>query len=100
MSENSNLLLWNMLNARTEFGKAKHEYINAIQEFCRNAIENIHISFHGNKMYVTFESWSPFDDGYLLKFCNEFGFLAPIAKFKELSDSFTIYKWEFIKILE
>lgn len=95
-----NDLLWNMLNARAEFGKAKHDYINAIQEFCGDAIENIHISFHGNKMYVTFESLTPFGDKYLLKFCNEFGFLAPIVEFKELAECFTVYKWKFIKILE
>ena len=99
MIENAKLLN-NLLSARTEFGKAKQEYINCISDFLGDAVNYIHINFHGNKMYVTFESWSPFDDGYLLKFCNEFGFLAPIAKFKELSDSFTIYKWEFIKILE
>ena len=50
-------------------------------------------------MYVNFESVCPFDDKYLLKFCNEFGFLAPKIEFKQLSDLLTVYKWEFIKIL-
>ena len=99
MSEKSNLLLGNMLNAKTEFEKAKHEYINAIQEFYGNAIENIHISFHRNKMYITFNSWDSLDDRYLLKFCNKFGFLAPTVKFEELSENFIIYEWKFIKIL-
>lgn len=92
-------LLWNMLNARAEFGKAKHEYINSIQEFLGDAATNIRVSFYGNKMYITFESWCPFDDKFLLKFCNEFEILAPIMEFKELSASMTLYSWKFIKIL-
>lgn len=95
-----NDLLWNMLNARAEFGKAKHDYINAIQEFCGDAIKDIHISFHGNKMYVTFMSWCPFDDKFLLKFCDEFGLLSPIMEFKNLGELTTIYNWKFIKILD
>lgn len=92
-------LLNNLLSARTEFGKAKHEYKNAISDFLGDGAEYIHIKFHGNKMYLTFESFCSFDDKYLLKFCNEFGFLTPLIEFKELSDHLTIYKWEFIKIL-
>ena len=92
-------LLDNLLSKRMEFGQAKQEYINSIKEFCRDAISHVRIKFHENKMYVTFESWCPFDDKYLLKFCNEFGFLAPTVKIIELNGSFTIYKWEFIKIL-
>lgn len=94
-----NELLAGMLDARTEFEKAKQEYINSIKEFCHDNIDHVRISFKGNKMYVTFESWSPFADRYLLKFCNEFGFLAPIVEFKELAECFTLYKWKFIKIL-
>lgn len=90
----------NLLSARTEFGKAKQEYKNAISDFLGDAPEYIHIKFHGNKMYLTFESFCSFDDKYLLKFCNEFGFLAPICEFKELNKYLTIYHWKFIKILD
>lgn len=90
----------NLLSARMEFGKAKHEYINCIYDFLGDAVNYIHIKFHGNKMYITFESFCSFDDKYLLKFCNEFGFLAPICEFKELNEYLTRYKWEFIKILD
>lgn len=90
----------NLLSARMEFGKAKQEYKNAISDFLGDAAEYIHIKFHGNKMYVTFESFCPFSDKYLLKFCNEFGFLAPLIEFKELNEHLTVYKWEFIKILD
>lgn len=102
MTENSNLLIQNMLNARAEFGKAKHEYINAIQEFWGNAIENIHISFHGNKIYITFFSWFSLDDKFLLKFCNEFGLLSPTVKIHQYTNNgwITSYEWEFIKILK
>jgi len=51
-------------------------------------------------MYMTFESFCPFDDKYLLKFCNEFGFLAPFIEFEELSKHITVYRWKFIKILD
>ena len=90
----------NLLTARTEFGKAKQEYINSIFDFLGDAVKYIHIKFHGDKMYVTFESFCPFDDKYLLKFCNEFGFLAPLIEFKELNSNITVYKWKFIKILD
>ena len=90
----------NLLTKRMEFGKAKQEYKYAISDFLGGAAEYIHIQFHGNKMYVTFESFCPFDDKYLLKFCNEFGFLAPLIEFKELNEHLTVYKWEFIKILD
>lgn len=90
----------NLLSARMEFGKAKQEYINCISDFLGDAVNYIHIKFHGNKMYVTFESFCPFDDKYLLKFCDEFGFLAPLIEFKELNRNLTVYKWEFIKILD
>ena len=102
MTENSNLLLSNMLNARAEFRKAKYDYINAIQEFCGDAIEHIDISFHGNKMYVTFMSWGPFDDKFLLKFCNEFCLLSPIIKIHQYTNAgcLTSYEWKFIKILK
>lgn len=94
-------LLFNLLNKRKEFDVAKQEYINSIQEFCGDAISNIRINFQkNNKMYVTFESLCPFNDKYLLKFCNEFGFLAPTIEFKELAENFTVYNWKFIKILE
>ena len=94
-------LLFNSLNKRKEFDVAKQEYINSIQEFCGDAISNIRINFQrNNKMYVTFESFGPFNDKYLLKFCNEFGFLAPTIEFKELAANITVYNWKFIKILE
>ena len=89
-----------LLYTREEFEKAKHEYINTIKEFCGDAIRNIHVSFQGNKMYVTFESWCPFADRYLLKFCNEFGFLAPIVEMEEFAETCILHKWEFVKILE
>lgn len=90
----------NLLSARMEFAKAKQEYKDAIYQFLGDAVKHIHIKFHGNKMYVTFESFCSFSDKYLLKFCNEFGFLAPLIEFKELNRDITIYKWEFIKILD
>ena len=93
-------LLNNLLSARMEFERAKQEYKNAIFDFLGDAVKYIHIKFHGNKMYLTFESFCSFDDKYLLKFCNEFGFLAPLIKFKELNKHLTVYKWEFIKILD
>lgn len=93
-------LLNNLLSARTKFGKAKQEYKDAISDFLGDAVEYIHIKFHGNKMYVTFGSFCSFNDKYLLKFCNEFGFLAPVIEFKELNRDITVYKWEFIKILD
>ena len=96
---NKSKLLNNLLTKRTEFGQAKQEYINAIIDFCGDMIDNVHLSFHGNKMYVTFESFTPFNDKYLLKFCNVFGFLALTTKVNQLSSSIIIYKWEFIKIL-
>lgn len=99
MSEEEKLLN-NLLSARTEFGKAKQEYINCISDFLGDAVNYIHINFHGNKMYVTFESFCPFDDKYLLKFCNEFGFLAPLIEFQELHRDITVYSWKFIKILD
>ena len=100
MTEKSNLLLSNMLNTRIEFEKAKYEYINAIKEFCGGSVRNINISFYENKMYVTFESWCPFNDRYLLKFCNEFGFLAPIVEMEELAETCILHNWRFIKILD
>ena len=99
MIENAKLLN-NLLSARTEFGKAKQEYKNAISDFLGDAVNYIHINFHGNKMYVTFESFCSFNDKYLLKFCNEFGFLAPVIEFKELNEHLTVYKWEFTKLLD
>ena len=90
----------NLLSARINFAKAKQEYKDVIYNFLGGAVEYMHIKFNGNKMYVTFESFCPFDDKYLLKFCNEFGFLAPICEFKELNEYLTIYKWKFIKILD
>ena len=90
----------NLLSARIEFGKAKKEYKDAISDFLGDAVNYIHIKFHGNKMYLTFESFCSFSDKYLLKFCNEFGFLAPLIEFKELNRDITVYKWEFIKILD
>lgn len=98
----TDFLLNNMLNARMEFGKAKYDYINAIQEFWGHTIEDTHISFRGNKMYVTFRSWSPFDDKFLLKFCNEFTLLSPTVKIHQYTNNgwITSYHWEFIKILE
>ena len=98
MIENAKLLN-NLLSARAEFGKAKQEYINCISDFLGDAVNYIHINFHGNKMYVTFESFCYFSDKYLLKFCNEFG-LAPLIEFKELDRNPTVYKWKFIKILD
>lgn len=99
MSEKEKLLN-NLLSARMEFGKAKQEYKDAISDFLGDAVNYIHIKFHGNKMYVTFESFGSFSDKYLLKFCNEFGFLAPLIEFKELNRDITVYKWEFIKIVD
>lgn len=94
-------LLFNLLNKRKEFDVAKQEYINSIQEFFGDAISNIRINFQrNNKMYVTFELLCTFNDKYLLKFCNEFGFLAPTIEFEELSANITVYIWKFIKILE
>ena len=93
-------LLNNLLSARMEFEKAKQEYKNAIFDFLGDAVKYIHIKFHGNKMYLTFESFCSFNDKYLLKFCNEFGFLAPLIEFKELNEHLIVYKWEFIKILD
>lgn len=90
----------NLLTIRMEFGKAKQEYINCISDFLGDAVNYIHIKFYGNKMYVTFESFGAFSDKYLLNFCNEFGFLAPVIEFKELNKYLTVYKWEFIKILD
>lgn len=99
----TDFLLNNMLNARAEFGKTKHEYINAIQEFCGDAIEGIDISFRGNKMYINFESWCSLDDKFLSKFCNEFGlFEFPTVEIHQYTNNGWIisYNWEFIKILE
>lgn len=93
-------LLNNMLSARIEFGKAKQEYKNCISDFLGDAVNYIHIKFHGNKMYVTFESFCSFSDKYLLKFCNEFGFLTPLIEFNELNENITVYRWKFIKILD
>ena len=91
-----------MLNARAEFGKAKYEYINAIQKFWGHTIENTYISFNGNKMYINFESWCSLDDKFLLKFCNEFGLLSPTVKIHQYTNNgwITNYRWEFIKILK
>lgn len=89
----------NLLSTRMEFERAKQEYKDAISDFLGDAVKYMHIKFHGNKMYVTFESFCSFSDKYLLKFCNEFGFLAPLIEFKELNEYITVYKWKFIKIL-
>lgn len=93
-------LLNNLLSARTEFGKAKQEYKDAISDFLGDAVKYIHINFHGNKMYVTFESFCPFDNKFLLKFCNEFGFLAPTMESQKLHRNIIVYSWKFIKILD
>lgn len=90
----------NLLSARMEFGKAKQEYKDTIHKFLGDEAKYIDINFHGNKMYLTFESFCPFDDKYLLKFCNEFGFLAPLIEFQELNRDITVYSWKFIKILD
>ena len=82
----------NLLSARIEFAKAKQEYKDTIYKFLGDAAKYIDIIFDRNKMYLIFESVCPFDDKYLLKFCNEFGFLAPICEFEELSEYTTIYK--------
>ena len=102
MTENLNLLIQNVLNARAEFGKAKQEYINTIQDFWGDAIENIHIHFHGNKIYITFISWCSLDDKFLLRFCNEFGLLSPTIKIHQYTNAgwLTSYEWKFIKILK
>lgn len=96
-------LLNNMLNAKIEFGKAKYDYINAIQEFWGHTIDNTYISFNGNKMYINFESWCCLDDKFVLKFCNEFGlFEFPTVEIHQYTNNgwITSYHWEFIKILE
>ena len=92
--------LCKLLNARKGYDNAKKEYIAVIQDFLGDAASNINIKFKRNKMYLTFESFCPFDNKYLLKFCNEFGLLSPIMEVKELSPNFTLYYWKFIKILE
>ena len=63
-------LLNNMLSARTEFGIAKQKYKDVIYQFLGDAVSHIHIKFHGNKMYLTFESFCSFDDkGTALRKC-------------------------------
>lgn len=93
-------LLNNLLSARTDFAKAKQEYKDAIYKFLGDGVKFININFHGNKMYVTFESFCSFNNKYLLKLCNEFGFSAPLIEFKELNRDIPVYRWEFIKILD
>lgn len=95
-----NDIFYNVLKTRKEYAQAKQEYIHQIQDFLENEPKHIKISFNGNKMYLTFDSIIPFDDRDLLKFCNEFGFLAPLIEFKELSERITWYKWKFIKIID
>ena len=101
ISENGRFLS-NLLAKRTAFAEAKQEYIHSIEHFCGNQIENVRIKFYGNKMYVTFESWVPFDDKFLLKFCNEFDLLSPTIEVHQYTNTglITSYKWKFIKILE
>ncbi len=97
---NNSVLLNDLLEKRTAFAQAKQEYINAIKDFLGNAIDYVHISFKRNRLYVSFESFATFDDKYLLSFCDEFGFLAPMVKIEHLQGSISLYKWEFIKLMD
>ena len=96
----NNKALSELILARENYNQKEKEYIKLIEDYCYNQIENTRVKFNKNKMYVTFESWSYMSDKFMLKFCNEFGFLSPIIEFKELSETFTIYKFKFIKIID
>ena len=96
----NNKVLSELLLAREDYNQKEKEYIKLIEDYCFNQIEHTRVEFNKNKMYVTFESWSPMSDRFMLKFCNEFGFLSPIIEFKELSETITIYKFKFIKIID
>ena len=88
------------IKARKEYQTLKKEYIKSIEEYCHNDINHTKITFKGNKMGVTFESFAMMSDKFMLKFCNEFGFLAPIIEYKDLGNDWILYKYKFIKIFE
>ena len=107
----SDLLFSNMMNAREEYLELKKKYLDSISDYCFGVIAHPNIIFKGNKMYVKFEAFTDMSPRFMLDFCNEFGFLAPLIEIKNIDgdiDSFgtlqnryfTIYEYKFIKILD
>ena len=91
-------LISQLINVRNEYKEIEKKYIESIEEFCHNSIENTHITFKRNKMYVTFESFAMMTDKFMLKFCIEFGFLSPIIEYHNLG-GVVIHEYKFIKII-